>query len=181
MDQRRDGILIKARLGARSNDETDLCPRMPTTATQLPTYAATAPRSLRPLRCLIIDDNLEFLEAAIRLLRQEGVAVVGAALNGEEGFRLASEVHPEVTLIDIDLGADDGIAVARQLAGVEGRPAGKIILISTHAEDEFIDLIETSPAIGFVPKSELSAAAIDDLASAGAEQTAQGWARGRRP
>lgn len=132
------------------------------------------------MRCLIIDDSREFLDAAIQLLLQEGVAVVGAASSDEEGLRLARELQPDVTLIDIDLGAEDGIGVARRLAEAEGQPAGKIILISTHAEDEFADLIETSPAIGFVPKSELSAAAIYALVEAGPEQTAQDQASGRR-
>ena len=38
--------------------------------------------------------------------------------------------------------------------------AATVILISTHAEDDLADLIAESPAIGFLPKSELSAAAI---------------------
>ena len=109
------------------------------------------------LRCLIIDDNPEFLDAARALLQHEGIDVAGVASNGEEALRLATELRPDVTLIDIDLGVEDGIAIAQRLADSDGRPAGKLILISTHFEDEFADLIQASPAIGFVPKSDLSA------------------------
>jgi DNA-binding NarL/FixJ family response regulator len=121
------------------------------------------------LRCLIIDDRSEFLDAARRLLQQEGIAVAGVASSGAEGLRLARELRPDVTLVDIDLGDEDGIAVTRQLAESEGRPAGRLILISTHAEDEFADLIHTSPAIGFIAKSSLSAAAIQSLMDADRE------------
>ncbi len=119
------------------------------------------------MRCLIIDDSPEFLDAARRLLQQEGITVAGVASSGDDGLRLARELRPDVTLVDIDLGAEDGIAVARRLADAEGRPAGKLILISTHAEDEFAELIQASSAIGFVSKSALSAAAIIALTTAG--------------
>jgi DNA-binding NarL/FixJ family response regulator len=121
------------------------------------------------LRCLIIDDSPEFLDAARRLLQQEGITVAGIASSGDEALRLAREIRPDVTLIDIDLGAEDGITLARQLAQSDGQPAGKLILISTHAEDEFADLIQASSAIGFVSKSTLSAEAIYMLAGAGPE------------
>ncbi len=124
------------------------------------------------LRCLIIDDNPEFLDAARALLQHEGIDVAGVASNGEEALRLATELRPDVTLIDIDLGVEDGIAIAQRLADSDGRPAGKLILISTHFEDEFADLIQASPAIGFVPKSDLSAEAIYALTGADPERVA---------
>jgi DNA-binding NarL/FixJ family response regulator len=124
------------------------------------------------LRCLIVDDSPDFLDAARTFLQQEGITVAGVASTGDEAVRLAREVRPDVTLIDLDLGIEDGIALAQRLADTDGQPAGKLILISTHGEDEFADLIQGSPAIGFVAKSELSANAIRSLTGAGPEQAA---------
>jgi DNA-binding NarL/FixJ family response regulator len=124
------------------------------------------------LRCLIIDDSPEFLDAARRFLQQEGIAVAGVASSGDEAVRLARELRPDVTLIDINLGVEDGIDLARRLAASEGQPAGKLILISTHGEDEFVDLIQDSPAIGFVAKSALSGDAIRALTGAGPDRAA---------
>jgi DNA-binding NarL/FixJ family response regulator len=124
------------------------------------------------LRCLIIDDSPDFLDAARRLLQQEGIGVAGVASSSDEGVRLARELRPDVTLVDIDLGVEDGIALARRLAAIDGQPAGKLILISTHGEDEFRDLIESSPAIGFVAKSELSGDALRALTGTGPERAA---------
>ena len=116
-------------------------------------------------RCLIVDDNPGFLDAARKLLEHEGASVVGVAGTGEEALLRLTELQPDVTLVDIDLGADSGFSVARKLAG-GGSPDRKLILISTHPEDEFADLIEASPALGFIPKSDLSVAAIEKLLAA---------------
>ena len=114
------------------------------------------------LRCLIVDDNALFLEGATDLLRREGLDVVGVASSSAEAIQLVSELRPDVTLVDIDLGDEDGLEVARQLSE---NPAvrSKVILISTHSEEDLAQLIATSPALGFVPKTRLSAQAIRDL------------------
>ena len=115
------------------------------------------------MRCLIVDDSPDFLDAARRLLQQEGIAVAGVASTGDQAVRLAEELRPDVTLVDIDLGGEDGLAVARRVADAAGQHSGKVILISTHDEEEFSESIEASPAVGFIPKSALSAAAIRRL------------------
>ena len=122
------------------------------------------------LRCLIIDDSPEFLDAATRVLQLEGIDVVGVASSEAEAVRLARELRPDVTLVDIVLGTEDGIAVARRLAESDDRPAGKVILISTHGEDEFADLIHASPTIGFLQKAALSAEAITALSTEGRDR-----------
>jgi DNA-binding NarL/FixJ family response regulator len=115
-------------------------------------------------RCLIVDDNPAFLGAATTLLEREGVSVVGVASTGAEALRLVQELHPDVVLVDISLGPESGFDVARSL--VETDPTGCTILISTHSEADFADLIERAPAKGFLPKSELSANAILTLVGA---------------
>jgi two-component system, NarL family, nitrate/nitrite response regulator NarL len=115
------------------------------------------------LRCLIVDDNAGFLHAARVLLEQEGVRVVGVASTGAEALRRAAELRPDVTLLDVDLGADNGFDVARQLADDAGIDPGHVILISTYSKDEFLDMLEASPAIGFLQKPSLSVPAIERL------------------
>jgi DNA-binding NarL/FixJ family response regulator len=109
---------------------------------------------------MIVDDNRRFLDAARGLLEREGVAVVGVASTGAEALHQVQDLQPDVTLVDIDLGGESGFELVRQLAG---RAPLRMILISTHAEQDYADLIAMSPAIGFVPKSALSAAAIRAL------------------
>ena len=126
----------------------------------LPALPSSGPVNLR---CLIVDDSPEFLAAACRLLEQEGLTIAGTASSGDEAMAFAHELRPDATLVDIDLGRESGFAVAERLGAQDGAPAGVLILISTHAEDEFAELIEASPAIGFISKAALSADAIQRL------------------
>lgn len=115
------------------------------------------------LRCLIVDDNPSYLRAARELLSAEGLLVVGVATTGSEARDRAGELLPDLILIDLNLGSESGFDVARQLAG-NGQSAGaRVILISSQDEDDLAELIEASPAIGFIAKSELSAEAIETL------------------
>jgi CheY-like chemotaxis protein len=115
------------------------------------------------MRCLIVDDNAGFLDAASGLLQQEGMVVVGVASSAAEAIRHVAELHPDVTLLDIDLGDESGFDLARRLTDDPGVDPGFLIMISSHAEDDFADLIESSPAIGFLGKPSLSADAIRRL------------------
>jgi DNA-binding NarL/FixJ family response regulator len=109
--------------------------------------------------CLIVDDNSLFIEGAVALLTREGLNVVGTAPNSAEAIRLVTELRPDVTLVDIDLGDEDGFELAQELDAIS---SSNVILISTHAEEDLAQLIERSPALGFIAKARLSAQAIRD-------------------
>ena len=114
------------------------------------------------LRCLIVDDSPTFVAAARSLLERQGMTVLGVASSGAEALRMATELHPDVVLVDIDLGEESGLELAKRLDRSTTSPPA-VILISTHAEDDYSDLLAENPAIGFVPKTVLSAAAIRRL------------------
>src|SRR5437763_6597868 len=123
--------------------------------------------SLVSLRCLIVDDNPSFREEMRGLLAEQGLDVVGEAGSGAEAFRQIADLGPDVALIDIDLGEESGLELARRLRERLGRAAvPHLILISTHDEAEYADLIEASSAIGFVAKTDLSAATIRQMLAA---------------
>ena len=112
------------------------------------------------MNCLIVDDSTRFLELATSLLERHGIDVVGTAQSAAEGLSRAAELRPDVVLVDIDLGGDSGFELARDLESADG---ASVILISSHAEVDFADLIDASPALGFIPKAELSAGAVRNL------------------
>src|SRR5262245_29105835 len=113
------------------------------------------------LRLLIVDDNDHFLAAARGLLEREGLDVVALASTSAEAVRSARQVRPDVTLVDIDLGDESGFDLVRQLTG--SADSGRVVLISAYPESDLRDLIDASPAVGFLSKSRLSARAIHDL------------------
>ena len=116
-----------------------------------------------PVRCLIVDDNHDFLRAARELLERDGISVVGAVSTGAQACRACRELEPDVALVDIELGEETGFEVARQLAGQASAQHPRVILISTYSEDDFEDMIADSPAVSFLPKTHLSGMAIRSI------------------
>lgn len=113
------------------------------------------------MRCLLVDDNAGFLASARALLAGQGVLVVGTASTGAEALRAAAVLRPDVVLVDVALGAEDGFELARRLAAGGGGQAGAaVIMISAAAGADYADLVAASPAAGFLAKTELSAAGI---------------------
>ena len=119
------------------------------------------------LRSLLVDDNARFLDAARELLEREGIDVVGVAMTGADAARLAGALRPDVCLVDIDLGDESGFDLARRLAD-RGGDAPRVVLISAYPERDFMEMIADSPAVGFLPKPEISAARIQALLAADA-------------
>jgi CheY-like chemotaxis protein len=115
-------------------------------------------------RCLIVDDSVGFLASARRLLERQGIVVAGVASNGAEALLRLTELQPDVVLLDIDLGGESGLEVAERIDRA-GTP--RIIMISTHAEEDYRDLVAASPAVGFLAKTSLSAQAIQELLDRG--------------
>lgn len=113
------------------------------------------------MRCLLVDDSEEFLASASRLLEAQGLEIVGRASSGQEAVRLADSLRADVALVDLQLGDQDGLEVAQQLTA-DGRPIA-VVLISSHRQDDIAEVIADSPAVGFLPKTALSAGAIARL------------------
>jgi CheY-like chemotaxis protein len=114
------------------------------------------------VRCLIVDDSAEFRDAASAMLERAGITIVGVAPNSAEALRLYRELHPDVALVDVDLGAESGFELTEQLHRVATTPLS-VILVSAYAETDLAEMISISPAVGFLPKSALSPDAIRDL------------------
>jgi DNA-binding NarL/FixJ family response regulator len=112
-------------------------------------------------RCLLVDDNALYLGEARDLLERQGMRVIGVASNSGEALAIAAADRPDVALVDVDLGVESGLDVARALAACE-EPVS-VILISAYAEKDLRELLDVTPAVGFLPKSVLSRKAIEGL------------------
>ena len=124
--------------------------------------AAGATLTCMAFRVLIVDDNGAFLYAARRLLAREGLQVVGIASTEAEALRRTAQLRPDVVLVDVELAEESGFEVARRL-DERGPDGPAVILVSTHAEEDLAELVDGSPAIGFLPKATLSAEAIQRM------------------
>ena len=113
-------------------------------------------------RILLVDDHPLTRAALSGLLTQHGFDVVGEAEDGETALEEAARLHPEVVLLDVQLPGIDGFEVAARLTSWNGASPA-VVLTSSRDATEFSGLVERSGARGFVPKAELSAAALTAL------------------
>jgi len=105
----------------------------------------------RPIRAVLADDH-RLVRQGLRFLleRSREVQVVGEADNGEEAILQVREKRPEVLLLDVGMPILDGIAVTRILSRRPDCP--KILLLSSHEDDERIRAGMQAGAAGYVTK-----------------------------
>jgi DNA-binding NarL/FixJ family response regulator len=113
------------------------------------------------LTVLIVDDHDGFRRRARALLEGDGFDVIGEAACGADAVLAAAELHPQLVLLDVQLPDLDGFEVARRLHAVNG--GVDIVLTSSRDLTDYGSLVADSPVRGFVPKAELSGAAITAL------------------
>ncbi|HXT91460.1 MAG TPA: response regulator, partial [Trebonia sp.] len=88
--------------------------------------------------------------------------VTGTASNIAEAVLRISELRPDIVLIDVMLGDENGFDLARRLAELNARDLA-VIMISSSTEDDYSDLMAEGTALGFLTKTELSADGIRRL------------------
>jgi CheY-like chemotaxis protein len=113
------------------------------------------------VRCLIVDDSDEFLRSATRLLESQGMEIVACAATSAQALERAAALRPDVALVDVDLGSESGIDLARRLTA--SLPELQIILISAHDEGELADLLADNPGYCALTKGALGMPAIAGL------------------
>jgi DNA-binding NarL/FixJ family response regulator len=110
---------------------------------------------------LIVDDHAPFRAVARALLQLEGFAVVGEAADALSALDAVGRLRPDVVVLDIQLPDLDGFEVARRLAEAGDPPV--IVLVSSRDSSAYRRRLADSPARGFIPKSDLSGAAVAAL------------------
>jgi DNA-binding NarL/FixJ family response regulator len=110
---------------------------------------------------LIVDDHAAFRSFARALLQSDGFDVVGEAQDGVAALEAAALLRPEVVLLDVQLPGLDGFGVAESLAASPNPPA--VVLVSSRDASSFRRRLATTSARGFIPKGDLSGAALSAL------------------
>ena len=112
------------------------------------------------LRVLIVDDQ-RMVSGGFSLILsvEDDLDVVATAANGEEALAVARELHPDVTLMDVQMPVMDGIEATRRFVD-EG--LGRVVILTTFDRDDYLFSALDAGASGFLLKN----ADADDLADA---------------
>jgi DNA-binding NarL/FixJ family response regulator len=109
---------------------------------------------------LIVDDHPSFRASARAILEADGFSIVGEAEDGATGLALLRKLRPDVVLLDVQLPDMSGFDVCIECGDLERT---SVVLVSSRDATDYGSLIESSGARGFVPKADLSGAAITSL------------------
>jgi DNA-binding NarL/FixJ family response regulator len=110
---------------------------------------------------LIVDDHPTFRRFARRLLEEAGYAVIGEAGDGASAVEAVRELRPDIVLLDVLLPDVSGFAVADELSRLS--PAPVVVLVSSRSAADFGASLDRAPVRRFVPKDELTVAALPGL------------------
>jgi DNA-binding NarL/FixJ family response regulator len=100
-------------------------------------------------RLLLADDHTLLLEGYAKLLEAE-FDLVGAVENGRELLAAAPRLKPDVILLDISMPLLNGVDAARRLRKLV--PASKILIVSMHADPDYVAEAFRAGASGYVLK-----------------------------
>jgi len=103
------------------------------------------------VRVLLADDQRVVREGLATLLGLlDGVEVIGTAADGDEAFRLAAELHPDVVLMDLRMPRCDGVEATRRLRDHD--PNIKVLMLTTYADDRSVLDALRAGARGYLTK-----------------------------
>ena len=107
------------------------------------------------IRVVLADDH-EMLREEVRkfLAGQDGLEVVGEAVDGESALEQARRLHPDVVLMDISMPGGGGISATRQI-GAE-LPEVRVVALSIHSERIYVQAMLDAGASGYVVKNSIA-------------------------
>jgi len=107
--------------------------------------------SSRPITVLIAEDHTLVRQGLCSLLNADGhFRVVGEASNGRKAVQLARSVRPDVILMDISMPLLNGVEATRQILASD--PAAKIVILSAHTDDNYVEEMIEAGVFGFLEK-----------------------------
>jgi PAS domain S-box-containing protein len=110
-------------------------PALPAAAAESPRAPAPQPPAARPVRVMVVDDNVDVAEAVAMLLEDLG-HVVQIAHSGPQALELARDFRPEAVFLDIGLPGMDGYEVAQRLRAEPGLEGMLLAALSGYGQEE---------------------------------------------
>jgi DNA-binding NarL/FixJ family response regulator len=104
------------------------------------------------IRILLADDHQIVREGIRSLLEQKGFEIVGEAEDGHNAIHMASNLHPDVAILDLSMPVVNGINASRQI--LTDNPSTKVILLTMHTEEHHVLDALQAGVTGFVVKTE---------------------------
>lgn len=107
------------------------------------------------LRILLADDHVLVRDGIKVTLEVNGFEIVGEASDGREAVRMVRELKPDVAVFDVSMPGLNGVDAAR--IAIKESPGIKIVLLTVHIENEYVDEALRAGVSGYVLKKQATA------------------------
>jgi DNA-binding NarL/FixJ family response regulator len=121
------------------------------------------------IRALVVDDHDLFRRGVRSLLCDNGVDVVAEAANGTDAVRLATELSPDVVVMDLNLPGMSGLEATWRLA--DAAPSTRVLVLTVSADDADVSEAVLAGASGYLLKDAPDAAIVHGVQSAAAGES----------
>jgi response regulator NasT len=102
-----------------------------------------------PLRVVVAEDEALIRLDLVEMLREEGYDVVGEAGDGEQAVRLATELAPDLVMLDVKMPVLDGISAAEQIAAARIAP---VVMLTAFSQRELVERARDAGAMAYLVK-----------------------------
>ena len=108
---------------------------------------------------IVADDHPVFRHGLRALLEKGGYAVVGEASDGYEALKVAQQTRPDIILLDFSMPRLNGLDAAKEIFKIS--PRSKIILLTAHREEQYVQQALQAGIRGYVLKSEATTTLVE--------------------
>lgn len=106
---------------------------------------------MKTITVLLAEDHIVVREGLRALLEiDEKIKIVGQVQTGREAVRLFKELLPDVVVMDVAMPYLNGLEATRQI--LKATPAAKVLILSAHGEDEYVEQAIEAGAMGYLIK-----------------------------
>jgi DNA-binding NarL/FixJ family response regulator len=104
------------------------------------------------IKVLIADDHPLLRDSISYLLQKHhDFEIVAQAADGEEAVKLATELSPDIVIMDIEMANVDGVEATKRIKA--GRPEVSVLALTIHDDEEFVEAMFEAGAAGYLLKS----------------------------
>ena len=123
-------------------------------------------KTAKLITVILAEDHAVVRQGLCALLKADGhFQMVGEARTGREAVTMALTLKPDVILMDIAMPVLNGLEATRQI--LAANPAARIVILSAHSDDEYIERMSAAGVAGFLEKqtsAEILTRAIREVA-----------------
>jgi AmiR/NasT family two-component response regulator len=103
----------------------------------------------RPLRVLVAEDEALIRMDLVEMLEEEGYSVVGQAADGSAAVQLATELRPDLVILDVKMPVLDGLSAAEQIVAAR---LSAVVILTAFSQRDLVERAREAGVMAYLVK-----------------------------